>query len=39
VIVAGIRGARMHVLDDAAHLATYQHPDIANRLILEALDD
>jgi 3-oxoadipate enol-lactonase len=39
VIVAGIRGARMHVLDDAAHLATYERPDIANRLILEALDD
>lgn len=39
VIVAGIRGARMHVLDDAAHLATYEQPDIANRLILEALDD
>jgi 3-oxoadipate enol-lactonase len=38
-IVAGIRGAHMYILDDAAHLATYQHPDIANRLILEALDD
>jgi 3-oxoadipate enol-lactonase len=37
-IVAGLRHARMHVLDDAAHMATYQHPDIANRLILEALD-
>jgi 3-carboxy-cis,cis-muconate cycloisomerase/3-oxoadipate enol-lactonase len=38
-IVAGIRDARMHVLDDAAHLATYERPDIANRLILETLDD
>jgi 3-oxoadipate enol-lactonase len=37
-IVAGISGARMHVLDDAAHLATYQQADTANRLILEALD-
>jgi 3-carboxy-cis,cis-muconate cycloisomerase/3-oxoadipate enol-lactonase len=37
-IVAAISDARMHILDDAAHLATYQRPDIANRLILEALD-
>jgi 3-oxoadipate enol-lactonase len=37
-IAEGIAGARFEVLADAAHLATYQQPDAANRLIVEALD-
>jgi 3-oxoadipate enol-lactonase len=37
-ITEGIAGARFEVLSDAAHLATYQQADTANRLILEALD-
>jgi 3-oxoadipate enol-lactonase len=37
-IAAGITGARFEILADAAHLATYEQPDAANRLILEALD-
>jgi 3-oxoadipate enol-lactonase len=37
-IADGIAGARFEVLDDAAHLATYQQADEANRLIVEALD-
>jgi 3-oxoadipate enol-lactonase len=37
-IAAGIAGARFVVLADAAHLATYQQADEANRLIVEALD-
>jgi 3-oxoadipate enol-lactonase len=38
-IAEGIAGARFEVLADAAHLATYQQPEAANRLIVEALDD
>ena len=37
-IADGIAGARFEVLADAAHLATYQQADEANRLIVEALD-
>ena len=37
-IAAGIPGARLEILADAAHLATYEQPEAANRLILEALD-
>jgi pimeloyl-ACP methyl ester carboxylesterase len=39
LIADGIAGARFEVLADAAHLATDQQPDAANRLIVEALDD
>ena len=35
---SAIPGARLEVLPDAAHLATYQQAGAANRLILEALD-
>jgi 3-oxoadipate enol-lactonase len=38
VIADGIAGARLVVLPDAAHLATYEQAPTANRLILEALD-
>jgi 3-oxoadipate enol-lactonase len=38
VIAGGIPGARFEILADAAHLATYEQIDAANRLILEALD-
>jgi 3-oxoadipate enol-lactonase len=38
LIADGIPGARFEILADAAHLATYQQSDAANRLILEALD-
>ena len=37
-IAAAIPGARFEVLAGAAHLATFQQPGAANRLILEALD-
>lgn len=37
-IAAAIPGARLEILAGAAHLATYEQPDTANRLILEALD-
>ena len=37
-IAAGIPGARLEILADAAHLATYQQAEAANRLIVEALD-
>jgi 3-oxoadipate enol-lactonase len=37
-IVAGVPGARLTVVRDAAHLATWQQAQVANRLILEALD-
>lgn len=36
-IVSGIPGARLEVLDDAAHLATLQRSDRANSLIVEHL--
>jgi 3-oxoadipate enol-lactonase len=39
VIAAGIAGSRLVVIPEAAHLATYEQPDTANRLIREALDD
>jgi 3-oxoadipate enol-lactonase len=38
LIAAAIPGARLVVLPDAAHLATYEQADAVNRLILEALD-
>jgi 3-oxoadipate enol-lactonase len=38
-IADAIPGARLEVLADAAHLATFQQADEANRLILEALDE
>jgi 3-oxoadipate enol-lactonase len=38
LIAAGIAGSRLEVLADAAHLATFEQPDTANRLIREALD-
>jgi 3-oxoadipate enol-lactonase len=38
LIAAAVPGARLTVLRDAAHLATWQQAQIANRLILEALD-
>ncbi len=37
-IAAGIPGSRFEVLADAAHLATVEQPDAANRLIREALN-
>ncbi|AGZ42125.1 3-oxoadipate enol-lactonase [Actinoplanes friuliensis] len=37
-IAAAIAGARFEVLADAAHLATFEQAEAANRLILEALD-
>jgi 3-oxoadipate enol-lactonase len=37
VIAAGIRGSRLEILEDAAHLASVQHPDTVNRLISEHL--
>ena len=37
-IAAAIPGARLVVLERAAHLATYERAGTANRLILEALD-
>jgi 3-oxoadipate enol-lactonase len=37
-IAAAIPGARLEVVPDAAHLATYEQAGTANRLILEALD-
>lgn len=36
-IASGIPGARLEVLDDAAHLATYQQPQQANSVIAEHL--
>jgi 3-oxoadipate enol-lactonase len=39
LIAAGIAGARFEILADAAHLATYEQPDAANRLILAAIDE
>jgi 3-oxoadipate enol-lactonase len=38
LIAAAIPHARLAVVPDAAHLATYQHPDVINPLIQEALD-
>ncbi|MGA5302838.1 3-oxoadipate enol-lactonase [Nucisporomicrobium flavum] len=37
-IATAVPGARLAVLDRAAHLATYERPAEATRLILEALD-
>lgn len=37
LIAASIPGARLEILDDAAHVASAQHPDIVNRLICEHL--
>jgi 3-oxoadipate enol-lactonase len=37
-IARGIPGARFAVLENAAHLGTYEQAAVANRLILEALD-
>jgi 3-oxoadipate enol-lactonase len=37
-IAAGIAGARLEILADAAHLGTFEQADAANRLIVEALD-
>jgi 3-oxoadipate enol-lactonase len=37
-IAAGIAGSRFEILADAAHLASFQQPEAANRLIREALD-
>jgi 3-oxoadipate enol-lactonase len=37
-IAHGIPDARFEVLQNAAHLGTYEQPEAANRLILEALD-
>ena len=37
-IAAAIPGARLELLPDAAHLATYEQAGAANQLILEALD-
>jgi 3-oxoadipate enol-lactonase len=37
-IAAAIPGARLEVLRDAAHLASFEQAETANRLILEALD-
>ncbi|MET8149326.1 3-oxoadipate enol-lactonase [Actinoplanes sp. NPDC049668] len=37
-IAAAVPGARLEVLADAAHLASLEQADTANRLILEALD-
>jgi 3-oxoadipate enol-lactonase len=34
-IAAGIPGARLEVLDDAAHLANVQQPEAVNRLLVE----
>lgn len=38
-IVAGIRGARLSVVDGAAHLANLAQPDVVTRLLLDFLDD
>jgi 3-oxoadipate enol-lactonase len=37
-IVAGIPGARLEVLDPAAHLANVEQPEAVTRLILEHLE-
>jgi 3-oxoadipate enol-lactonase len=37
-IAAAVPGARLTVVRDAAHLATWQQAQVMNRLILEALD-
>ncbi|RSM41571.1 3-oxoadipate enol-lactonase [Actinoplanes sp. ATCC 53533] len=37
-IAAAIPGARLEVVAEAAHLASYEQAETANRLILEALD-
>lgn len=37
-IAAAIPGARLEIVAEAAHLASYEQPETANRLILEALD-
>jgi 3-oxoadipate enol-lactonase len=39
VIAGGVPGARLEVVDDAAHLANVQHPDAVNALILEHLEE
>jgi 3-oxoadipate enol-lactonase len=38
LIAAAVPGATLAVVGAAAHLATWQHPDVVNPLILEALD-
>jgi 3-oxoadipate enol-lactonase len=38
LIAAAVPGARLEIVPDAAHLATWQHPDLVNPLICEALD-
>ena len=37
-IAAGIRGARLESIADAAHIPTVQHPPRVNELILEYID-
>jgi 3-oxoadipate enol-lactonase len=38
LIADSVPGAALAIIDDAAHLATWQRPDVLNPLILEALD-
>ncbi len=37
-IARGVRGARLEIVPDAAHLASVQQPDVVNRLIADHLD-
>jgi len=37
VIAEGITGARLELIEDAAHIASAQQPDTINRLIEEHL--
>ena len=38
LIAAGVPGARLEVIDDAAHIPSIQHPAEVNDLILDHLD-
>jgi 3-oxoadipate enol-lactonase len=38
-LAAGIPGARLEIVDGAAHLANLEQPEIVTRLLLEFLDD
>ena len=38
VIASGVRGARLEIVDDTAHLASFQRPEVVTPLIREHVE-